>query len=314
MNFNNQTLYKPIKTNVHKIYPVDFQKFNFKKIGYFFIIFSCILPIFISLIFYLSFKITNPNQTIPNYVSLIFTILQLILMSCSFVFLFQKKDKEFIYSSAIGFFSYFYSMNLVGLFLGIIFNSIGFKGTTSDLITTIVANLTALLIALHFSPNLLKKIKITFLKDWKHFIIILLIFGILTYILSFAFGIIQSKITPNSNSNNQNALTQNVHVWYNALFLFILTILTAPLIEEIAIRHSMTMLSGNKWIGLFSSFIYFAFMHIQSVFDWSHITGYLGVSLGFTILYYYSNFNFTYTWICHAIINFISFVIIIGHK
>ena len=118
-------------------------------------------------------------------------------------------------------------------------------------------------------------------------------------------------------SENQKFLENIFNNNLGKIAVFISAILVAPLIEELAMRHSLFMLSGNRWLGLIFSTFYFAFMHVSGVNsnkepELVNIFSYLGLSLVISLVFVISRENVAYSYILHLINNLLAMIILLG--
>ncbi|WHQ36793.1 type II CAAX endopeptidase family protein [Spiroplasma sp. SV19] len=311
---NNENTYNNFKrpwyelkpTLVDRASPFDFKLVNVRNTGYIFIGTAIFAPFFISILISYLFAHNQYSLVGMNFVSWI-------IVAVGSYFVINGAQSQIMRSGAIVFYYFYFIPNIVGLLIGIIANLFQPSAsalTTINLLTSLIAAVVTLLISYKTSPFIFKKIKLTFKQDYQRLLLVSLVAIIVVFLFNFGFGWLQSLIT-SSSSKNQDSLIKGLDKWWNVVILVIYTVFVAPIIEELACRHGIFSLRGNKWIGFVASTIFFAGMHVSSTGDWEHIIGYLGAALALGMLFIIVNGNVTYNIIAHGGLNLISTILIL---
>ncbi|UZQ29320.1 MAG: CPBP family intramembrane metalloprotease [Spiroplasma phoeniceum] len=299
---NNDNVYNPKRawyelkpTLVDRNAPFDFNLVKLKNTGCIFLGTAIFVPFFINII--ISYIFTNNEYALAgmNFISWI-------IVAVGSYFVIGGAKNEIMRLGAIAFYSFYFIPNIICLVaLTIVnrFHPYDSLKTTINLLTLIIAGLMTIFILYRSSPLIFKKIKLTLKKDFNRLFVVCSISIIAVFSIHLFFVYLQSLITA-TTSNNQNNLIKGLDKWWNIAFLFIYTILIAPVVEELATRHGVFILSGNKWLGFVSSTIFFAGMHVAGTGDWEHFIGYIGTSLTLGMIFIIVNGNVTYTIILHA--------------
>jgi len=298
---NNDNVYNPKRawyelkpTLVDRAAPFDFNLVKLKNTGYIFLGTAIFTPFFINILISYMFTYNEYALAGMNFISWI-------IVAVGSYFVISGAQNEIMRSGAIAFYYFYFIPNIIGLVIGTIVNqfhpSASVKATI-NLLTLIIAGLVTIFILYRSSPLIFEKIKLTLKQDYKRLFVVCSIGIIAVFSIHLFFVYLQSLIT--TTSNNQNSLIKGLDKWWNIVFLFIYTILIAPIVEELATRHGIFSLSGNKWLGFVASTIFFAGMHVAGTGDWEHFIGYIGASLTIGMLFLIVNGNVTYTIIPHA--------------
>ena len=311
---NNENVYNNFKrpwyelkpTLVDRASPFDFKLVNIRNTGYIFIGTAIFAPFFISIL--ISYLFTHNEYALVgmNFISWI-------IVAVGSYFVIGGAQNEIMRSGAIAFYYFYFIPNMVGLIIGIIAKSFQPSAsalTTINLLTSLLAAGITIFITYKTSPFIFKKIKLTFKQDYKRLLLVGLIAIIVVFLFNFIFGYLQSLITSTPSKNQEN-LVKGLGKWWNIVILSIYTVFVAPIIEELACRHGIFSLTGNKWIAFVASTIFFAGMHVTSTGDWEHIMGYLGAALALGMLFMVVNGNVTYNIIAHGGLNCITTILII---
>ncbi|WP_425380374.1 CPBP family intramembrane glutamic endopeptidase [Spiroplasma endosymbiont of Stenodema calcarata] len=312
---NNENTYNNLKrpwyelkpTLVDKTAPFNFNLVRVRNTGYIFIGTAIFAPFFISILISYLFEHDQYALVGMNFLSWI-------IVGIGAYFVIGSAQSQIMRSGAIAFYYFYFIPNLVGLLIGIIarqFKPSASALTTINLLTSLIAGIITILIIFKTSPFIFKKIKLTFKQDYKRVLLIGIIAISIAFLINFGFGMLQTLITGDDKSDNQTNLVKGLDKWWNIVILFIYSIFVAPIIEELACRHGIFSLTGNKWIAFGSATIFFAGMHVNATGDWEHIIGYLGASLFLGILFIVVNGNVTYNIITHGGLNCISAILII---
>lgn len=162
--------------------------------------------------------------------------------------------------------------------------------------------------------------KLTFKENWKMILIIVPIAVLALYFISqFLFSWVYNlAINDTSDSTNQSQLLKlinnenaGIRISY-IILLFISTILIAPLCEEIATRYSFFSNTGNKWVALVCSSLYFGFIHCGQSGDFIHLPTYIAAGAVLSMIFIVARGNYTYNWLTHMLMNLISFILILA--
>ncbi|WP_342252657.1 lysostaphin resistance A-like protein [Spiroplasma endosymbiont of Amphibalanus improvisus] len=298
------------KTNTNNYHEINFKNIDTNPTGLVFFFTTIIAPLFLSLLNFLIWKDNSSN----DYILFVQSILTWIIIGVGFYVIQKQIGKDEMFrNGAMAFYFFYYIPNAVALIFSLVLSLLGISEYSTTLLLTfsIIGDLVPLIMCFVMMPIFKNKMINTLKNDWKIFLIAITAFIFLTFILSSLFSEIQHIITPNSNSNNQNDLT-DLDSWWDKILLFILTIMVAPFIEEMATRHGIFALSSNRWFAFFSSILFFAGMHITSSNDWTHIIGYLGGSIALTTCFMIARDNVTYSIFTHMGINLISYILILA--
>lgn len=311
---NNDNVYNPKRawyelkpTLVDRAAPFDFNLVKLKNTGYIFLGTAIFAPFFINIL--ISYMFTQNEYALAgmNFISWI-------IVAVGSYFVISGAQNEIMRSGAIAFYYFYFIPNIIGLVIGTIVNQFHPSDsvkTTINLLTLIIAGLVTIFILYRSSPLIFEKIKLTLKQDCKRLFVVCSISIIAVFSIHLFFVYLQSLITA-TTSNNQNNLIKGLDKWWNIAFLFIYTILIAPVVEELATRHGIFSLSGNKWLGFVASTIFFAGMHVAGTGDWEHFIGYIGASLTLGMLFLIVNGNVTYTIIPHAGYNCIAAILMLA--
>ncbi|AGM24883.1 CPBP family intramembrane glutamic endopeptidase [Spiroplasma chrysopicola] len=309
-NYQKRAWYQVKPGLVDQASPFDFKLVSLKSVGYIFILTAIIGPFLINILLNYLFD----HTATANLGAL---ILSWIISGVGSYFVFSRTNDKMFRSGAIAFYLFYFVPAIVSLIFSLIIGSFLANLATEvkgliNIIVGMIGNGIAIGLTYYFCPQLFKKIKLTFKKDYLRVLIIVPIAIIAAFALNYLFGFIQGLIT-GGTSNNQESLVNGVDKWWYALALAIYTILLAPVIEEFACRHGIFSLVGDRWVALACSTIYFAGMHVSTSGDWEHIIGYLGGALALGSLFMITWGNVTYTILTHAGMNLISFILIVNH-
>ena len=298
-------------------YPVSFLT-HAAKVMPIFVSLAVVLPFAISIFFNILIAAVPFFSDKQGIFETIYAFLELALVIATFAIIYVWTKDKIIICGAIAFFLFTILPTIGSIILSFIFGlaRVSEKTISSNTVTiilTAVFDLIAGVLVLVMSPYVRKSIVETFQKRWQHlltFVVIMIIIGVF---LSYAFSAFGSLINGGTTSNNQSTINVNRQSSVGLIILVaITTILIAPFIEECATRHSIYYLTGNKYLGFIVTFIYFAGMHVTSTFDWEHIFSYLGGSLILTSTFYLARANVTYSWLTHAGLNTVTFVILLA--
>ncbi|AHF61277.1 hypothetical protein P344_05280 [Spiroplasma mirum ATCC 29335] len=292
------------KTMLDRVNPFDFKLVNLNNTGYIFVGTAILAPFFISiLITYLFAK--NPNAV------LVMNIVNWIVVGVGCYFVLSRIQDKLLRTGAIAFYYFYFIPNIITLIAGVILGILKVQtDTTANLVVSWIADVICIMILAKTSPYIFIKIKLTFKQNYKLLIPTVIIALIITFGFNYIFGLAQAQITPGTSVNQAN-LVAGLNKWWNVVILAVYTIFTAPIIEELACRHGIFSLTGDKWVSYFASIIYFAGMHVFQTGDWEHFVGYLGASIALASLFIIARGNVTYTIMTHALLNTVTFILIL---
>jgi len=296
------------KRLVNEVRPFYFRVYNFKTDGLIFLTTTLLVPFICLLIF----RFTISNSDTRNLVIMIaYTISNIV----GWVVL-HKRDSQLLKSSALIF--YFYSILVT--FLGSIAVAIisGFLTEKANeyatILILIIQNLTYILLAFYYINNLKQRVIQTIKQNWKMLLLSSLIVAALVFAISGPFYDWIYKLIFNKqqeDSNNQSTLIGNGSGIIKAILLIIVTVFLAPLYEEIVYRHLWFTGIGNKTVGILSSALIFAMMHVLSG-DVENIVSYFIAGLFFAGIFTIARGNVTYSWFSHMFYNLIAVIILLS--
>ena len=132
-----------------------------------------------------------------------------------------------------------------------------------------------------------------------------LLFAILSYVLTIVASIFQQRITSGldiSTSENQSSINSILDYLPGVLIFAPITIVIAPIVEELIFRKSFFNVFKNKWIALLISTFIFGTMHVTTTYTLLISKGYtimqsLNYTFGFGLSYYAMGFSFGFSYI-----------------
>ncbi|AUM62361.1 CPBP family intramembrane glutamic endopeptidase [Spiroplasma monobiae] len=190
-----------------------------------------------------------------------------------------------------------------------------------SVVTMIVTEIIIIALVLKFDRKIFKRIIETFKTKWKELLVVS-IFGLI--LLSIIVTIIINWLIETlwfglGESSNQEALKSILNGDYGKTIriayiipLFILTVVTAPLAEEICMRNSFNLNASNRWLGFVGSAMFFGFIHYGPAFDFEHILSYSAAGFILSGIFLYTKGNMTYSWTIHLLNNLLAFILIIA--
>ncbi|WP_342223507.1 hypothetical protein [Spiroplasma endosymbiont of Asaphidion curtum] len=311
--------YRP-KYQVPKTFVDDLQVYNYKLFSKvstcLFLITVFILPIFFDL---LRIYVLNNN----NYIFL-FLILNLVSYGFSFGWLMVEDAKKFINSGAWAIYLFVISQAVSSIFFAIFiktsslfYEQVGNKieltnaGYALSSFIQSITGLVTIFIILFFSKQLASKIGNTLLYNMLLVAIVTIISLLIIFQINVFFKFINDAIGA-KKSVNQIKIEKSLTTISGKIGLFIMVVITAPLLEELATRHSIFMLSRYRWLGFFISSFYFVWIHVRLGGDIQNIFSYLGFSLSLSLLFIFSRENVTYSFVIHLINNLISYTVLVA--
>ncbi|WP_338967420.1 type II CAAX prenyl endopeptidase Rce1 family protein [Spiroplasma endosymbiont of Lonchoptera lutea] len=311
--------YRP-QYQIPKTFVDDLQVYNYKLFSKvstcLFLITVFALPIIFDL---LRIYVLNNN----NYIFL-FLILNLVSYGFSFGWLMAEDAKKFINSGAWAIYLFVASQTVSKILFAIFiktsplfYEQVGNKieltnaGYALSSFIQSITGLVTIFIILFFSKQLASKIGNTLLYNVLLVAIVIIISLLIIFQVTTVFKFINDAIGT-KKSANQTEIEKSLSIISGKIGLFIMVVITAPLLEELATRHSIFMLSRYRWLGFFISSFYFAWMHVRLAGDIQNIFSYLGFSLLLSLLFIFSRENVTYSFVIHLINNLISYTVLVA--
>ncbi|PPE04163.1 CPBP family intramembrane glutamic endopeptidase [Williamsoniiplasma lucivorax] len=302
-------------------YPFYFKLYNPANDGIIFIVTSLLIPL-LSLFMFRFIGGMSTNQISKEDNALLSTLHFLVLLVSAligFIILLTKDRKLFIKSGLFIFYGFQLFVPLLGLVFGNFTNLLNVNQDWNQIIflwLQIIAELIVIIFAFKWTIDLKEKIISTFKKDWlKLLIITIIVTGLLIGIGSFLYNYLVQGTPLGGTSANQDELVKLIHhddvairVIY-CISLFVLTILMAPLLEELASRHAWSVGCGNRTVAWITSALFFGMIHVSSG-DVEHILGYILAGCFFATTFNLTRGNVTYTWIVHASNNAIAYMLL----
>lgn len=142
---------------------------------------------------------------------------------------------------------------------------------------------------------------------WVYLLTIVSVGVFFFYGLNFIFGLVQRQID-SSLSSNQSSINNATNTALGIAYIFFLSVILAPIVEEYIYREVIIKLGDYKLHGYLLSTFMFGFAHIELGFDWSHLLVYL--PLGFVNgLIYWKIKNIVPCILIHFIANFLAFFV-----
>ncbi|ATZ16767.1 CAAX amino terminal membrane bound protease [Williamsoniiplasma luminosum] len=301
-------------------YPFYFNLYNYKTNGIIFVITGLILPLISLIMFRFIGGMSTPaidektNAQLVTYnflVSFASTIIGL-------VFLLIKDKALFFKSGLFIFYGFQLFVPLIGVLLSTFVSLINFGSEWKNIIFLwfqIIAEIIVAIVALYWTTDLKTRIISTFKKDWLKILIVILVGIGLMIGIGQLYGFLVKGTALGEDSQNQSELiglinneNPTIRITY-IISLFVLTILIAPLVEEMAMRHAVYVGCGNRTIALFVSALMFGMIHVNSG-DVEHILSYVLSGLVFSTIFSVCRGNVTYTWLTHAGYNAFAFVLL----
>ena len=260
---------------------------------------SLVLPIVLNFVFFILKELVfKTNIEITQSFYLWYVLANLLFQSVSF-FVLAIRDFRWFTTNRI--YCYFIYTLIIPLILSFISSFI--VGTIIDLV---------LKVAIIFFAFFRHEYVLSFfkrLKNWKNLLILLFLTAIgvvLFYLLSFAINSITYLFT-NQTSDNQESLNRYLDTAYGIVLLFFLSCIFAPIIEELIFRMFLIDLLNRSSFGFVMSVVFFAFLHVQNSFDWTHILIYLPLGIVNGLIYKLSK-NIVPCISVHFICNLVAFI------
>ena len=278
---------------------------------------AVILPFALSVFFNILIATITVFASHKSTFQTIYAFCELALVIAAFFIIYAWTKDKMIICGALAFFLFTILPTIGSIILVFILSFTGIStqelnSNTFTILITAIFDLIAGVLVIFMVPYIRKLIITTLQKRWKHLLVFVPAMIIIGVFLSYVFSAFGSFLN-NNTSNNQSTLNITHKSSIGLIILVaVTTILIAPFIEECATRHSFYYLIGNKYLAFIVTFIYFAGMHVAGTFDWEHLFAYLGGSLILTSTFYLARGNVTYSWLTHAGLNTVTFVIMIA--
>ena len=318
INFRKKTK----KSLKHNFIPTCFSaknfNFNFNTFHFFdgllFVVVGIFFPIILNIL--ITYKLIVINNINRNLSLIMIDFSFAIFLICYFLF---KYKWYFINQKGLIFYSIILFLPCVTqllniLFLGLFFKSFAIIFTKKiivqdpfwlnviALISQFICEAIAIFLIFAYDKKLWLKVKYFFKDGFYCFLV--LGFLIAANILNVIFNGLKNLTF---FSANQNGLNQFYKTFLTTLIFGFMTIILAPLFEELTTRHGIYLLSSNKFLGFLASSIYFAGMHVASFGDWENIISYLGASITLSLVFIIMNGNVMYCITTHSLLNVVAF-------
>jgi len=298
---------------VQEAYPFYFKIYDFKKIGWVFLLTMTIIPLVLLVIL----RSTMHSEQSLGTIGMTMSLVNFVCLIVAFI-AFRVYDWKLLkVSGFIWFFIALFSYAALGIILNLSVISMlsedyDFVRTLIFLLGQMLFEILFIILFLIYSPSTRKRIGLTFKLNWLAIILIALgTAGLMWLIGSFAWSFIAKHIPGvNGESQNQQNLNQGTGNRVILALNIIFTVLIAPLYEELVYRNFFSMGIGNKIGAFFASAITFALIHVSGG-DIEHIVPYLIGGFFLSGIFTLMKGNVTYSWITHLIYNSIGAVFMI---
>ncbi|ATG97614.1 CPBP family intramembrane glutamic endopeptidase [Mesoplasma lactucae] len=317
------------KRKVNEDDPFFFNLYDWKTDGMIFLTTALFIPFVFLFIFRFALGMSTDNPVIDNnYIQLIYLAITLISAVVGFM-IFWNRDKElFLKSGSFILYCFILIPNVVSFVVVMIASLAGMK-SDSDVLpflsiwTQIASEIIVIILAFVKTSGLKERVKQTFKENWLMLLITTVITVAIFYALvAVAYGAIfkNTPLSLSEASNNQSSLEDGLseshsmtyRVFY-AISLFVLTVLIAPITEELASRNAWFAGVGNKTLGLFTTALFFGMLHTQSG-DVEHILNYVLAGFILSSVFLSARGNVTYNWLTHAGYNLVTIIVIFTQK
>lgn len=307
-------LFELPKTQVDKNMPFAFDLYRFKIDGIVFLVTGLIVP-FISLLLFRFVGGMNGSKG-SEWLPLVNLLIGIICSVVAIVYFYQKDSRLFIKSGLFIFYAFQILPSLVMLIFSPIVGMVNNNKEILNLVSLwlqILAEVLILAFAMWWVTDLKDRIIMTFKKNWKMVLIVFAVGTIVMVGISLLFGWATKNTPLSGNSENQNSLTDLLNSESLAIkilaviSLFALTILVAPLVEELAARQAWSIGVANRTIAWITSAIFFGMMHV-SMGDVEHILDYFLAGLILSTIFNIGRGNVTYSWVAHAGSNLVALI------
>ncbi|ASP27877.1 CAAX amino terminal membrane bound protease [Spiroplasma corruscae] len=314
----NNIKYRDRKFLQDDTFRFNFNSLNYKVDGVIFILTSFVIPFLFSLFFriFLDLKNNSTTQEILVYINLLSIIIGLVIFII-------RNPKKILKNS----YSMFYFFSILPTVMAVIILSISSPIVNDNnkkvlvsflsMISQILSEIIIIILAFVLDKKLGSRIVYTFKNEKISLLIWVLIGFLLLYFISSLFFsmLIEDfilKLPPSDNQDNLNSLlgsdSNAIKISYGIL-LFLLTILVAPICEEICMRESYFVNCSNGYIGIVFSTLNFGYIHYGSTGDFEHFMTYTSAALVLSTFFWFTKGNVTYTWLIHMLNNLIALII-----
>lgn len=243
-----------------------------------FVVISIIIPMVLNFIFFiLKNFVFKENIEISQSFTLWYVLSNLLLQAITFFVFSIKNFKWFTFNRIYCYFIYTLLSPLILSFI-------------SSFIISIMIDF-VLKLAIIFFVSFRHEYFLSFFKkirNWKNILIVLVIIAVgvaIFYLLSFIMNSLTGLFATGQTSDNQESLNNYLTTTYGIVILFFLSCIFAPIIEEIVFRMFIIDILNRSWLGFVLSVAFFAFLHIQNTFDWTHILLYLPLGIVNGLIY-----------------------------
>ena len=333
--FNNHL--KPFLTKlqlplrkVNQDYSYRFYLYPWKTEGMIFLTTALLIPLLFLFIFRFAVKMSTSTPVIDNsYLQLIYWAITLGSATIGFYQFYHRDKQLFLQSGTFVFYCFILVPNLISFAVTLIASLAGVDNNSPvapflTIWSQILAEVLVLFLAFRFTTNLKNRILTTLKENWLMVLIVVVISaGVLFGLTQGAYQAIfkNTPLSLNEQSKNQqgleNGLETGLHplayrIFY-AFSLFVLTIVVAPLCEEIATRNAWFTGVGNKTLGLVTTALFFGILHTQTG-DVEHILNYVLAGLILGSIFLVGRGNVTYDWLTHATYNLVVLIIMFSQK
>ncbi len=302
-----------------KKHPFNFQTYKLID-GIIFFLFVIILPFAINIFVTYTFKKPHHSPIDANYDQdylkqrLLLDGMTWLISAIILIYLWIKYGKKFVKDGGLIPFYFIifmpFMINILDLFIARmpIYNTS--SSDTQNLIGTIIqmiAEIICTVLILTTTKGLFKRIINTY-KDNSFYLSVAIAVPltlIATNLISKIGDVFGFTVLLSDNQDSLNVLLNTIP---GTITLGIFTLIIAPITEELTTRHGIFVMTSNKWLGFFASFIYFSGMHVSEYGDWNDIFDYLGAAISLAFLFLVSNGNVTFTITTHSLINLIAYI------
>jgi len=298
------------KRLVDEVHPFYFRIYNFKTDGLIFLTTALLVPFICLLIFRFTITSLDTRSFAIFGVYITSNIVGWIVL--------QRRDSHLFRSSGLVFYFIAVLTYFLGSFIAEILSLYVEPNVTPYIVilVMVIQYIIYIWLFFRFINNLKQRIVQTIKQNWKMLLLTSLIVAGLIFLIS---GPLYNWIYElifkgqENNSINQETLMGNKSGIIKAILLIGLTVFLAPLYEEIVYRHLWFTGIGNKTVGILSSALMFAMMHVLAG-DVEHIIPYLIAGLLFSGIFTIARGNVTYSWFSHMFYNLIAIIILLSSQ
>ncbi|PPE06772.1 CPBP family intramembrane glutamic endopeptidase [Mesoplasma corruscae] len=319
--FKNMDKTLKFESNIDSNLEFKFNIYRPKVEGVIFTTFVLIIPFFLLLLISLilkpnAYNTDEKNNSIVALRSVLLLSSQILSATIGAYILYKRDNQLFLKTSIFGVFAFiilpFAIVIIIISIINLISNNEILTGFSSLIIQGVVEVGIAYLM-LKKAINLKLRIKKTLQKNKKELLFLTFVIGWLMLIISMLSTLLITQKTSNQESlENLLHNSSKIVVVFYLILLFAFTVVIAPFVEEIVIRDGIFTACGNKWFGFVVSSLCFAMIHVFNDGDIQNIWIYLLPGIVLSATFIYTKGNVTYTWLIHALSNFISFILIVA--